>query len=90
MVIPSTGGANGVCAQEMIPMLEASRTEAPTVHINSYWYKGIVDGTWQHTRTISHVGLTPDQRATLIDRYGTKVVQQALTVLRNRRYDTVR
>jgi hypothetical protein len=58
MLIPSTSGINGVCAQEMIPLLEASRTEAPTLHINSHWHKGVVGGTQKYTRTISHVGLT--------------------------------
>jgi hypothetical protein len=87
MLIPSTTGVTGVCAQEMIPLLEASRTEAPTLHIASYWRMGIVGGTQQYSRTISHVGLTPEERGALIDRYGAKVVQSVLTTLRSRRYD---
>ena len=59
MLIPSTTGNNGVCAQEMISLLDASRTEAPTLHLNSYWHNGVVGGTQKVTRTISHVGLTP-------------------------------
>ena len=87
MVIPSTCGGTGVCAQEMIPLLEASRTEEPTLHIASYWYKSIVGGTLQYSRTLSHVGLTPEERVALIDRYGAHVVQKVLKSLREQWYD---
>ena len=66
MVIPSTCGGTGVCAQEMIPLLEASRTEAPTMQINSFWHNGVVGGTLRYCKTISHVGLTPEERGALI------------------------
>ena len=89
MLIPSTTGITGVCAQEMIPLLEASRTEAPTLHVGSYWRNGVVGGTQQYSRTISHVGLTPEERGALSDRYGAKVVATVQTNLRGKRYDKV-
>ena len=87
MVIPSTCGGTGVCAQEMIPLLEASRTEAPTLHITSWWSNNVVGGTLKYSRTISHVGLTPEERGALVDRYGAHVVPKVLKCLRSQRYD---
>ena len=90
MVIHSTCGVTGECAQEMIPLLEATRTEAPTQHIAEYWHKGVVGGTLKYSSTISHVGLTEEERTALIHRYGPTVVKQVLSNLRNSKYDKVR
>ena len=77
------------CLKDMIPMLEASRTdELRVVDVQAFtsWAVGLSHGV-QYRRTISHIKLAPDKRGSLDECYGQSLVSKTLESLRTKWFD---
>ena len=82
-----SSGCLGPCGQEMKPLLDASYTDEPRLHVYSCKYMNNGRERTSTFKTLSRVSLTDAERTRLTLKYGTKIVKIALTCWRKVHFD---